>query len=126
MGREHSEETKAKISAAMRLSHAARRERNNPTAQKMKKVGEKFAEGHPDGMSPARIRNYGGLGRDVEVIDPIQKSDATLPSHEEKVRAEAEERGFRSTEDRKVAAEGEHGGTIRPPTGGGDSAPSGR
>lgn len=122
MGRKQSDATKAKISEGMKASHARRRERRefeaSPTAQRVKSLSESFAIGHPDGIGPSTVRNFGGLGRDVKTIIPEKKADPGLKKHEERVQAAqttAEALGLRRASGARTPKEGESGGVVKAP-----------
>ena len=76
MGRTHSLQTRLKISQGVRAAHARKRLENSPTAQAKQKAAENFAKGHPDGVSPSAVRNYGDFGPDMAPsLRPLSERD---------------------------------------------------
>lgn len=72
MGRKHSEETRAKISASQRARHARKRDGDNPTVARARELHGAFVSQVPEGTSGknVRVRNHGDFGRDIKPITP--------------------------------------------------------
>lgn len=116
-----STQAKQKISDGMKRAHQRRRETQDPTKVRISELAANFALGHPDGKPPARVRNFGGIGRDVTKVlpqsraDRIQQSNADAASHRETVNETAREFGLIRADQRKAKMMGESGGKVSPP-----------
>ena len=71
MPRQHSEETKKKIADGLK-KHYLQKRRNaaGPTRRRRMELFDKFVEGHPEGLEPNAVRNFGDLGPEVNPIQP--------------------------------------------------------
>lgn len=116
-----STQAKQKISAGMKRAHQRRREVQDPTKVRIAELAANFALGHPDGKAPARVRNFGGIGRDVTKVLPqsraerTQKLTADAAARREDVNQTAREFGLIRADEKKAKAMGESGGKISPP-----------
>lgn len=67
MTRQHSDDTKKKIGDGVRASHQRKRDAANPTQAVKRKYADGFASGHPEGLRPRGVRNYGSMGDDLDI-----------------------------------------------------------
>ncbi len=104
MARNHSDQTKQRISQGMKQAHSRRKLAENPTNQRAKVLHDKFQGSTTELISP-RIRNYGGIGRDVTTVTPeIKPSPAELAVQLEN---RASELGLTRPFEVKIAKEGQ-------------------
>ena len=73
VARNHSDQTKQRISEGMKQAHERKKLAQNPTNQRAKQLHDKFQGSTTELISP-RIRNYGGIGRDVTTSTPEIKA----------------------------------------------------
>ncbi len=104
MPRNHSDQTKQRISAGMKQAHSRRKLAKNPTNQRAKELHDRFQGSTTELVSP-RVRNYGGIGRDVtRAVPEIKPSQAELAAALEN---RATELGLTRPADVKIAKEGQ-------------------
>lgn len=107
MGRPQSPETRAKISESVKATWVVKKTAAPTLPQRL---AESFARGHPDGMAPSAVRNYGSLGP-VEGVAPMSPRRETFEEREAAADETAEKLGLRRGEDFKTIHEGDVGGT---------------
>lgn len=116
MGRPHTSETKQKISEGVRKS-IAKRKATTTNPSRANQLANHFASGHPDRLSPDRVRNYGDIAR-TEGTPPEKRANLAPQTHEEKsevANTTAEKLGLRRASDFKKNKEGQHGGEVERP-----------
>jgi hypothetical protein len=84
MGRPQSPETRKKIGESVKKTRQNKAEVQSPTAKMRQHLSDNFALGHPDGLAPARVRNFGGLGKEVTKIVPVARLQRELEEKAQK------------------------------------------
>ena len=81
---------------------------------RLTELSQHFSSGHPDGLSPAHVRSYGGIVR-AEGTLPERKSKPAKVIYEEKVeqaQRTADTLSLRRAPDSKAKTEGTRGGIV--------------
>lgn len=113
MGKPHTEATRLKISEGQKRAHERRRIQANPTTRRMNELAGKFAQG---GTTPAHVRNYGDIGRDVSPKTPVSHRPEVAGelSQEQQAEVTAQALGLQRTADVKARKAGERMQTRDP------------
>lgn len=97
--------------------NVAKKDAANPTTVRRRELSAAFALGHPDGKAPARVRNFGGLGKDVTPITPQSRAErerAAIQAGQEHL-AEVKEGATQRARERQTRTEGVSGGQTTAP-----------